>query len=141
MDSLTDGQTRYIPRIDEANVLSVLKNVSSNMSYHIMFNPPALLLRGQMPTSYLAHEPSAIPTPATTVRAGKRPEIFRNRPRHTVNAPGPFHACKIIKPQRAFTRVIAVRIICVRVSLTSLACQATYLSGRGLYSLAQTKKP
>ena len=31
-----------------------------------MSNPPALLLRGQMPTSYLAREPSAIPAPATT---------------------------------------------------------------------------
>lgn len=30
-----------------------------------MSNPPALLLRGQIPTSYLAREPSAIPTPAT----------------------------------------------------------------------------
>ena len=35
---------------------------------HVMSNPPVLLLRSQMPTSYLAREPSAsIPTPATTV--------------------------------------------------------------------------
>ena len=30
-----------------------------------MSNPPALLLRGQMPTSYLAREPSTIPTHVT----------------------------------------------------------------------------
>ena len=36
-------------------------------SFLSMSNPPALLLRVQVPTSYLAREPSAIPTPPTTV--------------------------------------------------------------------------
>ena len=66
MGSLTDDQIRYSPDdVDEANFGQYLK-ILAPTSY-IMSNPPALLLRGQTLTPYFARQPSAIPTPATTV--------------------------------------------------------------------------
>ena len=45
------------------------------LQYHIMSNPPPLLLRGQVPTSFLAHKPSAIPPPAITVPVYPVPDL------------------------------------------------------------------
>ena len=65
MGSLDDRQIRHSPDyIDEANIQSVAK-IQTPISYHVQ--SPALVLRGQMLTSYLSREPFAIAPPATTV--------------------------------------------------------------------------
>ena len=43
-----------------------------------MPNPPALLLRGPMPTLCFAREPSAIPTPATAVSSEPNLNLSQN---------------------------------------------------------------
>ena len=63
MGSRTDDHIRHNPDyIDDVSVQSALKK--AQISYNVQ--SPALLLRGQLSTSYLAREPCAIPTPATT---------------------------------------------------------------------------
>ena len=66
MGSLTDDQIRHSPDYtDEANVS--VRHKIYYLQYNIMPNPPAMMFRGQTPTSHLAREPSATPkTPATT---------------------------------------------------------------------------
>ena len=65
MGSRTDGQKRQ-PRLHRRGKRSA--SIKKRwLQYHIMSNPPALVLRGQTPTSYLASESSSTPTPGTTV--------------------------------------------------------------------------
>ena len=54
-----------------------------------MSNLPVLLLRNQMPTSFLAREPSAMPTPATTISSVPNTHRYSSMTSSPAPAPAP----------------------------------------------------
>ena len=72
-----------------------------------MSNLPALVLRDQMPTSYLGREPSAIPTPATKVSLA--PNLKSSGAKHTSLQPDNFFAGTGTSPA---TPAAAVLLLC-----------------------------
>ena len=107
-DDQVPGKTaQIISTRQNAVSIKTQYGTSINVQYKIMSNLPALVLRDQMPTSYLGREPSAIPTPATKVSLA--PNLKSSAAKHTSLQPDNFFAGTGTSPA---TPAAAVLLLC-----------------------------